>query len=124
MGPLKGPTQRGERERGEAERLGTWLELRSHGFRKEIGLSLVPYARSRDTTEPAIVAALEKIGATVVRTNEIDLIVGFRGRTFLLECKGTRTPKTPFQKRLSSTWNGGPYVFIQTVEQALAVVTK
>lgn len=84
----------------------------------------MPYARSRDTTEPAIVAALEKIGATVVRTNEIDLIVGFRGRTFLLECKGTRTPKTPFQKRLSSMWNGGPYVFVQSVEQALAVVTK
>jgi hypothetical protein len=82
------------------------------------------YAKSRDLNEPAIVAALEAIGATVVRTDAIDLIVGFRGRTFLLEVKGRRhTRITDFQKRLGSTWNGGPYALVYTVEQALEIVS-
>jgi hypothetical protein len=48
------------------------------------------FARNRDSNERAIVDALVAAGASVTRLNETgvpDLLVGFRGETFLLEVK-------------------------------------
>ena len=58
------------------------------------------YAKKRDLSEPAIVAALESIGAKVYRELPVDLLVHFRGRFYCLEVK-TPTPsgKTPKDKR-------------------------
>lgn len=47
-------------------------------------------ARMRDANEPEIVKALEAAGATVTRLNEAgvpDLLVGYKGKTSLLEVK-------------------------------------
>jgi hypothetical protein len=45
------------------------------------------YKKQRDTSEPGICDALEAVGAQVWPTDWVDLIVAFRGRWFLLECK-------------------------------------
>ena len=45
-------------------------------------------AKRRDGNEAAIVAALEKVGAFVIRLDEpVDLLVGYRNRWLLLEVK-------------------------------------
>ena len=53
-------------------------------------------AANRDLSEPEIIAALRKIGATVEQldgTNIPDLLVGFRGRNWLMEVKNPEGPK-------------------------------
>jgi hypothetical protein len=52
--------------------------------------------KRRDETEPAIVRALEDIGAEVERLDRpFDLLVWFRGRLYPLECTGI----TEYRKR-------------------------
>jgi len=87
------------------------------------------YARKRDLTEPAIVAALRQIGATVLINEHPDLIVGFRGQTFLFECKSPekrnhKNLKTPSQVKLFEEWRGGPLHIVFSAAEALAIVTK
>lgn len=90
------------------------------------------YARRVDENQSAIVKALEAVGCSVrdmSRTGEgfPDLAVGFRGRNHFIEVKNPkRSPcqrglrKT--QKKFSEGWRG-QYAVVETVEQALAVVT-
>ena len=91
-------------------------------------MSLNRYAVRRDANESDIVAALERIGCTVARADIVDLIVGYRGRTLLLECKdGSKPPSarklTPNQLKLLSGWRG-QYDVVKSVEEAIAVVQK
>jgi hypothetical protein len=44
-------------------------------------------AARRDQNEPAIIKALRDAGATVEQWDKVDLVVGFRGRNYLLEVK-------------------------------------
>jgi hypothetical protein len=99
----------------------------------------VRYAKQRDKNEPAIVKALVAAGATVTRISEMgvpDLLVGFRGDTFLLEVKrpvgprGGRRPKGGLDERgLAKTqvewwakWTGRPPVVVTSPEEALAAI--
>ncbi len=46
---------------------------------------------TRDKTEPGIITALEDVGCYVLQLSEPgvpDLCVGFRGRWFMLDCRG------------------------------------
>lgn len=91
-------------------------------------MSLNRYAKRRDASEPAIVAALEKIGCGVIRLDEIDLLVGYRGRNVLIECKsGDKPPSarklTPNQVKLRDHWRG-QYDVATTAEEAIAIVTR
>lgn len=101
------------------------------------------YARKRDDNEPEIVVALKACGATVTRLNDAgapDLLVGFAGKTKLLEVKlpltaggavqpgrhmnskGGRGDLTPAQAEWWSKWKGElPYV-VRSVEEALAAI--
>jgi hypothetical protein len=80
-----------------------------------------------DATQPEIVDALRAAGATVWFIQvPVDLLVGFRGKTMLIECKskaGKRAPKpkahTPLQRDFMATWNGGPVATVCDVEGAL-----
>ena len=118
--PVQGP---------QAEiRFRSLLELRVCGVGAPKGsvLSLARRAKKRDEGEKHIVSALRRIGATVIYCDHPDLIVGYRGTTFLLEVKNPRTPKrlTDSQKELRETWGGGPLAFVSSVEQATAFVTS
>ena len=50
-------------------------------------------AAKRDLSEPAIVDALQKLGALVYRELPVDLLVFYRGRFMVLECKTEGQPK-------------------------------
>lgn len=97
-------------------------------------------AAQRDKSEPDIIDALRKVGATVwqVSGKDIpDLLVGYKGRTFLLEVKtrgleytDKRNGKTykrdgalrAGQKEFFASWRGGPAREVYTPEEALMAV--
>lgn len=77
----------------------------------------------RDKNEIEIVRALEKIGCSVCRLNQpLDLLVGYRGTTYLLEVKTDKGKLTKAQEAFLSEWRGSLAV-IRTPEQAISVVT-
>jgi hypothetical protein len=91
-------------------------------------MSLNRYACRRDANEADIVAALERIGCTVARADIVDLIVGYRGRSLLLEIKdGSKPPSarklTPNQLALRANWRG-QYDVATSVDEAIAIVQR
>ena len=82
-----------------------------------------------DNSQAAIVSALRDVGASVAITSTVgkgfpDLVVGFRRRTYCIECKsltGKRDPKpeplTPDQVRWHQEWRGHVAV-VATAEEA------
>jgi hypothetical protein len=101
-----------------------------------------PYFRPahRDAAEPAIIKALEAVGASVWQLSGEDipdLLVGYRGRTFLLEVKtpgleytDKRNGKTykrdgklsEGQQAFFDSWRGGPCKEVFTHEEALYAI--
>jgi hypothetical protein len=81
-----------------------------------------------DANQADIVRALRGIGASVlhchVLKNAFDILVGYRGRTFLMEIKATEKDKlTPGEAEFRDTWRGSPYHIVYTPEQAIAIIT-
>lgn len=96
----------------------------------------------RDSNEVEIVTALQQVGASVTRIGEPgvpDLLVGFRGETYLLEVKhvdakgrtvrrwsGGRAPDerglTRDQQLWWNTWTGKPPVIVRTPDEALRAI--
>lgn len=99
-------------------------------------------AANRDASEAAIVAALRGVGASVTLLSQDgvpDLLVGWRGETFLLEVKtasstGRTVRKTsggerPDERGLTraqqvwwAAWTGRPPVIVRTPAEALAAI--
>jgi len=83
-----------------------------------------------DENQAEIVSALRQAGATVwIIGLPVDLAVGFRGQTLLMECKqitGKRNPKparyTQLQKDFMLDWRGGPVSTVTDVEGALRAI--
>lgn len=74
-----------------------------------------------DANQPGIVKALEAIGCTVHYIKEpVDLAVGLRKRTVLMEVKNPKESwrLTPQQKTFFSTFNGEAYI-VEDEGQAL-----
>jgi hypothetical protein len=84
-----------------------------------------------DANQEEIRSALRQGGATVQSIAYIgcgvpDLLVGFRGKNFLLECKdGTQKPSrqrlTEFERNWHATWRG-QVITVYGVEDALRAV--
>lgn len=87
------------------------------------------YAMRRDGNEKDIVRALEDIGCTVTRMDyQVDLLVGYRSRNFLIEIKDpaqvpSKRTLTPAQKEFFETWKGQVRK-VETAEEAIRLVTK
>lgn len=82
------------------------------------------YAHKRDKVEGEIVAALRDVGATVAPISAAgagDLIVGFRGQNYLIECKTKRGKLTEAQVRFREAWQG-QYAVCRTDIQALEAI--
>lgn len=71
------------------------------------------------------------IGATVRVISQgdgiPDLLVGFQGKTALLECKdGDKPPSkrvlTPAEQKFFDEWRGGTLAIVNSVDEAIAVV--
>ena len=79
------------------------------------------YAAKRDTTEPAIVDALQRFGCTVIRLSQSgvpDLLVRTPdGCAHLVECKAPHGTRTPAQRKFLQTW--GPVPLIRSSEEAV-----
>ena len=87
-------------------------------------MSLIRYATKRDASEPEIVTALEQCGFSVVRMDKpVDLLVGFRGRCWLIECKssdkGYGKDLNPNQKVFDSRWRGPKLVILRSAQDAI-----
>lgn len=98
-------------------------------------------AKRRDANEPEIVAALELAGASVTRLDGDgvpDLLVGFQGRSKLLEVKlplgprggksarreweGGRGDFTRAQVAWWDGWRGEPAIVVRSAFEALAAI--
>lgn len=84
-------------------------------------------AARTDANQEAIVAALRAAGASVeVIGKPVDLLVGWRGQNWLVECKdGSKTPGnrplTKAQKDFIPTWRGQVNVILSPAE-AVALI--
>lgn len=86
-----------------------------------------------DATQRDIVSALRKAGATVAITSTVgdgfpDLVIGYRGRNVLIECKdGAKPPSarklTPDQVDFHAKWRG-PICVVESVDAALQVLAN
>jgi len=85
-----------------------------------------------DENQSDIVAALRAIGATVRVISQgdgiPDLLIGFMGKTILLEVKDGKKPPsarklTPAEQKFFDEWRGGSLAIVNTVDEAIAAVT-
>lgn len=85
------------------------------------------YAARVDSNQAEIVAALREAGASVwIIGLPVDLLVGYAGRSMLVEVKtltGKLNPKpsrhTQLQKDFMLSWRGGPVATVTDVRGAL-----
>ncbi|MBB3947072.1 hypothetical protein GGQ73_003036 [Rhizobium skierniewicense] len=98
-------------------------------FRKQrkakTGTSIARRAAKRDIAEPEIRAALEAFGMSVFSLNEpIDLLVGFRGKTHLVEVKtghkGYAKALNDNQQAFANEWRGSAVVTLHSRDEAIA----
>jgi hypothetical protein len=85
-----------------------------------------------DANQPDIVQALRGIGASVLHLHQLkncfDLLVGYRGRTFLVEVKDPSQPLskrqlTPGEAKFRDEWRGSPYHIVHTIDEAIRIIT-
>jgi hypothetical protein len=82
------------------------------------------YAARVDATQEAIVSALRAAGAYVwVIGLPVDLLVGYKNHTFLVECKsGPRKRLTKLQADFFESWTGSTLARIDCPEAALRMI--
>ena len=86
----------------------------------------------RDDNHRAIVDALRAVGASVLDAADLgggapDLVVGFRGHTYLLEAKDGRKPPSARNLTLAEAafhraWRGDPVRTVESVADALLAI--
>jgi hypothetical protein len=81
-----------------------------------------------DLTQNDAVKRLRQIGASVTVTSQLgagfpDLVVGFRGRTFLIEMKTGNEPLTQAEKDWHAKWSGHAVIARTPEEAQLAVIS-
>jgi len=79
-----------------------------------------------DANHSTIIAALRQVGATVQDLAKVgqgcpDILVGFRGRNYLMEIKMNKGKPTPAQDAWHLTWQG-QVVIVRTADEALHVI--
>jgi len=81
------------------------------------------YAARRDKNEREIISALADAGATVYQSGEpLDLIVGFRGRNYLIEVKTPDGKLTSKQRKWWALDWAGQRVIVRSVQEALVAI--
>lgn len=84
-------------------------------------MSMPRHAARRDDNELPIVKALRDIGCSIKRLDHCDLLVGWRGRNFLLEVKTEQGKLTESQELMVTTWRG-QYEIVRTVDEAFRAI--
>lgn len=80
-----------------------------------------------DKTQPPIVAALRKVGASVLHLHQLgldapDVLVGFRGKDLLMEIKTPGGKPTDGQLKWHRSWRGRTVAVVYSSEQALIAI--
>lgn len=85
-----------------------------------------------DANQAEIVQALRDIGAYVFVSHTLgrgfpDLVVGYRGKTYLIEVKdGNKPPSqtrlTEDEQRFHDEWRGGALCIVYSVDDAIGVI--
>jgi len=87
------------------------------------------YARKIDSNQTEIVNTFRQLGASVAITSAVgkgfpDLVVGYAGRTMLVEVKSrVKATHTPDQLAFQSTWKGN-YFTVRSREDAIALINQ
>ena len=75
-----------------------------------------------DTNAASIIAALRCVGASVALIGQpVDLVVGFRGRNYLLEIKTRKGRPGARQRAFFASWQGDARI-VRSAEDALACI--
>jgi hypothetical protein len=82
------------------------------------------HAKRVDANQDAIVATLRAAGAYVwIIGLPVDLLVGYKGHTFLVEVKTTsKKPLTALQADFFQSWSGGTLARIDSPDAALRMI--
>ena len=85
-----------------------------------------------DANQTAVITALRKLGCSVQSLASVgdgcpDILVGWRGRNFLMEVKdGEKAPSdrklTAAEAHFLATWKGGPAVVVESEQEAINAV--
>ena len=80
-----------------------------------------------DHNQNEIVQALRQVGCTVVLLHKVgsgvpDLLVGFRGDTYLMEVKQAKGKPNVRQEQWYREWNGRVPVVVKTIDDAINAV--
>lgn len=87
-------------------------------------------AARRDDNEQEIVKALRRAGAYVAYIDTpADLIVGYRGRTIIMEVKDGRKPPsarklTDNEQKFHDEWTGGELHIVTCIEEAIDILNN
>jgi len=85
-----------------------------------------------DANQASIVRTLRAVGASVLHTHQLkncfDILVGYRGRTFLMEIKDPAQPPsgrqlTAGEAKFKAEWRGSEYHIIHTSDEAIRIIT-
>jgi len=79
---------------------------------------VIRYDAKRDSNEAEIIKALRAVGATVMMTDQADLIVGFRGVNYIFEAKSDGGYPSKNQVSLLFHWQG-QIAIVRSVDEAL-----
>lgn len=81
----------------------------------------------RDSTHREIVRMLEAVGASVFDSADVgggfpDLVVGYRGKTYLMEVKGPKGKLRASQVAFGRRWKGTAVDVVRTAAEALIAI--
>jgi hypothetical protein len=86
------------------------------------------YYGKPDSNQESIIQALRSINAIVVIVSRVphfvDLVVGYRGKTYLLEIKEKGKELRKSQDKFFSEWTGDTLAIIRTPQEALELVCE
>jgi hypothetical protein len=82
------------------------------------------HAKRVDANQDQIVTALRAAGANVwIISLPVDLLVGYKGHTFLVEIKRTAKSRfTPLQADFFESWGGGTLARVDSPDAALRMI--
>lgn len=91
------------------------------------------YNSKVDKNQAEIVKTFRSMGATVLHTHTLkncfDILVGYKGINYIVEVKDGSLPPskrrlTEGEQKFKDTWRGGKYYIIESVEDAIEMLTK
>ena len=85
--------------------------------------------RRVDSNQAYIVEGLRAMGASVTDLHAVgkgcpDILVGYRGNTYILEIKGLEGRLTRPEAAWAASWTGGHYAVVRTLDQAIDVIMQ